>query len=88
LNPICNRFKLKKLAFFAKKTFNRQKSATNFRFDETSCGRILEPSSSNLIVKQFPEFYASSGSYRQFSEPTQREKQLFGKKLSTVRPNR
>jgi hypothetical protein len=63
-----------KFEFFREKTaFERQKSATNFRFKQTSCGIIAEPSSNNLLVKKFSDLLIFFGKYRQFPKPSQRE---------------
>jgi hypothetical protein len=64
--------------------FERQQSATNFRFKQTSCSIIAQPLSKNLVVKKISGLDNFWGKYRQFSEPTQRENQLFTKQPSMV----
>jgi hypothetical protein len=45
------------IGVFSRKTaFERQKSATNFRVKQTSCCVIAEPSSNNLMVKNFQDW--------------------------------
>jgi hypothetical protein len=48
-------------------TFERQKSAADFRFQQTSYGVISEPPSNNIMVKKNLGLAESSGKYRQFS---------------------
>jgi hypothetical protein len=68
--PSATETKIQHLHFSPRKTaFERQKSTTDFRFEQTSCSLIAEPSSI-LWWKIFHDWLLFSGKYRQFCIPT------------------
>jgi hypothetical protein len=77
VRTLCNQNRSLILHFSRKTVFERKKSATDFRFKQTSCSIISEPSSNNLMVKKISVLVDSCGKYHQFSVSTQNESPNF-----------